>query len=277
MRTTLTAALSIAILSMATITGVSAQNAVLAQMYGKGVHAYYACNYAAAREYLSMAINGGSNDPRAYYFRGLVAYAQGNTFEAESDWQQGARLEAQGKSNPYIGRSLTRFQGTGRLKLEEIRQKARLEYATIQAARSNQRIQEINHSAIQNNVVNPPVTPPPPAVIPSDAVPPAASTPATGAPAAPPEAADPFADNLAEGEANITKQDALEGAMEDPFAEEPATAVDGEAPAADDNADPFAEGGGDDGGDLFEGGNDGAAPSNGADPFADEGDDPFAE
>jgi hypothetical protein len=273
MRTTLTAALSIAILSMATITGVSAQNAILAQMYGKGVHAYYAGNSTAAREYLSMAINGGSNDPRAYYFRGLVAYAQGNTYEAESDWQQGARLEAQGKSNPFIGRSLIRFQGTGRLKLEEIRQKARLEYATIQAARSNQRIQEINNSAIRNRVINPPVTPPPPSVIPSDAVPPAASRPATGAPAAPPEATDPFADNLAEGEASVTKEDALEGAMEDPFADEPATAADGEAPAAEDNADPFADADGDDGGDLFEGGDD-AAPSDGADPF---GEDPFAE
>ena len=94
MRTSLLAAMSVALLSTATVTTASAQNAAVSQMYGNGVHAFYAGNNSAARENFSAAINNGSQDPRAYYFRGIVAYSQGSTYEAESDWQQGARLEA---------------------------------------------------------------------------------------------------------------------------------------------------------------------------------------
>ncbi len=291
MRTKLLSAIAVATLSLTSLPSVSAQNAVLAQLYGEGVHAYYSCNYQEARELLSMAINNGSKDPRAYYFRGMVAYAQGNTFEAESDWQQGAQLEAQGKTNPFVGRSLTRFQGQGRLKLEQIRQQARLQAMATQAARSNQRIGEIEGSGIRNTVINPQTTPPtPPTVIPDDAAP-AAGAPAeaAGAPAPPPAADDPFAGDLAEGDANVTKDDALEGAMDDPFADEPAAAT-GDAPA-DGGSDPF--GGGDDtaadpfgGGDNSPpagdadpfGGGDTSPPADDADPFGDaSGDDPFGE
>lgn len=255
MRTSLLAAMSVAILSTATITNASAQYAAVAQMYGNGVHAFYAGDHTAAREHFSTAINGGSQDPRVYYFRGIVAYAQGSTYEAESDWQQGARLEAEGRTNPLVGRSLIRFQGTGRLILEGIRQKARLERAANQAVRSQQTAPRDN-SAVRNRIINPAVTPPLPSVTPSAA--------ADAAPAAPPAAEDPFADNLAEGEASVTKEDALEGSMEDPFADEAApAAADADTPADDGTADPFAEGGGD------------AAPVDDADPFAEGAEDPF--
>ena len=79
----------------------SAQNAVLAEMYGRGVHAYYSGDLITAHDSLSMAIDSGSTDPRAYYFRGMVAYMSGRTAEAETDWQQGAELEAGGCNIPY--------------------------------------------------------------------------------------------------------------------------------------------------------------------------------
>jgi hypothetical protein len=202
-----------------------------------------------------MAIDNGIKDPRAYYFRGMVACAEGNAFEAEADWRLGAQMEAQGRTNPYIGRSLTRFQGPGRLKLEEIRQEARLQAMAARAARSNQRLGELEASGVRDTVINPQPTPPPPTVVPNAAAPPV-----------PPAADDPFAGDLAEGEPSVTSDDALEGAMDDPFADEPAAAADagGDAPADAGDADPF--GGGD------------TAPAD-ADPFgadsAPADDDPF--
>ncbi len=127
------------------------QSEVLAEMYGRGVHAYYACDKLAATRYLSMAIDNGSEDPRAYYFRGMVAYTSGHVYEAEADWQRGAELEASGRANPTIGRSLARFQGSGRIKLEEIRQNARLQALASSNARSQQRYDEIQ--AAEPNVL----------------------------------------------------------------------------------------------------------------------------
>ena len=262
MRTKLFTAIAVTAFSLCSLPSASAQDSVLAQMYGKGVHAYNNCDYMTARKLLTMAIDNGIKDPRAYYFRGMVACAEGNAFEAEADWRLGAQMEAQGRTNPYIGRSLTRFQGPGRLKLEEIRQEARLQAMAARAARSNQRLGELEASGIRNTVINP--QPAPPTVVPD-----------TAAPSAPPAAADPFADDLAEGEPSVTSDDALEGAMDDPFADEPVPAPDagGDAPADAGDADPF---GGDTApadADPFGGD---SAPAD-DDPFGGADDDPFAE
>ena len=123
MKKTLLSTFTLAVVSLMLATSPSArgQNAVLAEMYGLGVHAFFACNPIEARKYLSMAIDNGIQDPRAFYFRGIVAYNSGSTYEAEADWQRGAEMEASGRTNAAIGRSLARFQGPGRLKLEGIR------------------------------------------------------------------------------------------------------------------------------------------------------------
>ncbi len=245
----------------------SAQDAVLAEMYGRGVHAYYAGRFSDATQFLTAAIDNGIQDPRAYYFRGIVANSQGRSFDAESDWQLGAELEASGRTNPSIGRSLSRFQGTGRIKLEEIRQRARLDALANARARSEQRYGELG--------VNPPGTTPPAAA-------PAAPAPAITPPPIPPDTENPFADDLAEGQPNVAAEDALEGAMEDPFGGEAAPSA--PAPAGPDpfggdagGADPF---GGDAGGaDPFGGDAGGADPfgtdAGGADPFGAAGNDPF--
>lgn len=49
-----------------------AQEAVLGQLYGSGVHAYFSGDYLKAYEKLTAASDAGSRDPRVYYFRGLV-------------------------------------------------------------------------------------------------------------------------------------------------------------------------------------------------------------
>ena len=221
-----------------------AQNAILANLYGQGVHAYYANKSQDAYDYFSMAINNGSEDPRAYYFRGIAACALGRQYEAESDWKQGATLEARGKIVGSIGRSLARFQGPDRIKLEEIRQKAKLDFLAQASMRSKARYGEIQST--QGDMLR--------------------SRPLGAAPIAPPPAPptadeNPFSDDM--GEAAIDSDDALEGAMNAPPADDAAPAAADDTPAA-----PAADQG--DGGGM-------ADPFGGdSDPFGGGGDsDPF--
>ena len=41
-----------------------AEDAVLGQLYGSGVHAFYSRDYLKSHEYLTTAIGGGTQDPR---------------------------------------------------------------------------------------------------------------------------------------------------------------------------------------------------------------------
>lgn len=238
--------------------------AVLAQLYGRGVHAYYAGQYSEAYNLLSSAIGAGTQDPRAYYFRGIVLSKQGRMGEAEADWTEGARIEAQ-RGGGGIGAALARFQGMDRLKLENIRQNARFQAMATKAVRSNQRMNQIGAAA-------PPV--------PSSTAP-GAATPrvATPPPAAPGAAAatNPFADDsapaIAGGSAKVDSMDALADADANPFADDPAPAA--AAGGADiGGGDPFStpKPAAPAGGDPF------STPPGGDDPFAAPpgGDDPFS-
>jgi len=232
------------------------QNVILAETYGQGVHAFNGGRLTDATGFFTLAIDNGSRDPRAYYYRGIVNYVSDRLEEAEKDWSAGAAIEAMGGPNLSIGRSLARFQGNGRLKLEQIRQTARLIALAEANARSKQRYGEIKSTPENSTVFKPapripaqPIAPPP----------------------TPPAASNPFTDsNL--GKVTPIAEDALAGAMSDPFANEPKAA----APTAGGGAaNPFGGGGAAAGGgaaDPFGGG--GAAAGGGAaDPFG--GSDPF--
>src|SRR5207244_12369381 len=56
-------------LSAATCLG---QDAMLEELYGRGVHAFFAGNIRGSFDSLNAAIQSGSRDPRAFYYRGLV-------------------------------------------------------------------------------------------------------------------------------------------------------------------------------------------------------------
>jgi len=104
-----------------------ADDAVLGQMYGSGVHAYFSRDYVRAYEYLTSAIDGGSTDPRCYYFRGLTYIKLGREPEAGMDFVKGAELESRDVDAVYdVARSLGRIQGGTRLLIERYRVKARL-------------------------------------------------------------------------------------------------------------------------------------------------------
>src|SRR5438105_15887797 len=79
----------------------AADEAVLEQLYGNGVHAFNDGDYAGASRHLTAAIQGGSHDPRAYYFRGLASLSLGKQQDAVADFQKGAELETGDASGVY--------------------------------------------------------------------------------------------------------------------------------------------------------------------------------
>ncbi len=106
-----------------------AQEAVSSQMYGAGVHAYYAGDYSRAHELLTSAIGPAATarDPRMYYFRGLCYLRLGRDEEAKQDFEQGAKLEMSNTDETYnISKALERIQGADRQQLEQYRAHARL-------------------------------------------------------------------------------------------------------------------------------------------------------
>jgi tetratricopeptide (TPR) repeat protein len=98
----------------------------LARSYGAGVHAYFANDYQRAYDDLTLVIEAGSNDPRAWYFRGLAAAKLGRLDEAEADFATGADREAAAAGDWPVSRSLERVQGHDRLALERQRIRARV-------------------------------------------------------------------------------------------------------------------------------------------------------
>jgi hypothetical protein len=120
-----------------------AQDTLLAELYGQGVHAYFAGDYQQAYTLLSEAITQGSRDPRCFYFRGMTQVRMGNSAAAEDDLKKGARLEVTNDVQYYpIARSLERIQGSQRLRLERVRQDARLAARQTEVRRAQQRYGE---------------------------------------------------------------------------------------------------------------------------------------
>ncbi|MDX1962705.1 MAG: tetratricopeptide repeat protein [Pirellulales bacterium] len=231
--------------------------AILGQYYGTGVHHYNAGNYLAAHEDLNAAITGGSEDPRAFYFRGLSLLNLGSENEAIADFKKGAELEALDSTGFYqVGRSLERVQGSRRLQLEKYRAAARVAlYQKAQEAR-NQRYEVArgNEAAVLRNTPlakerSATVAPTPLVAIPKgadQAAAPAAVVPATpmasdpfGSPAAEPAtttpmAEDPFGTPAAEAPATpapATPAPATPPAADNPFGEPEAAAPATEVPA----------------------------------------------
>lgn len=105
---------------------VTSESLPLAAAYGQGVHAYFAGDYQRSYDDLSQAIAAGTQDPRAYYFRGLAALRMGRLDEAEADFSSGADREMTQSGDWRVGRSLERVQGGDRLRLERHRTRARI-------------------------------------------------------------------------------------------------------------------------------------------------------
>lgn len=103
------------------------------RMYGSGVHAFFSGDYQEAYDDLTQSIEAGTEDPRAFYFRGLAARKLGRLDEAEADFATGSRREADGLGAWPVVRSLERVQGPDRIALERYRRQARV--AAVQQQR----------------------------------------------------------------------------------------------------------------------------------------------
>ncbi|MBN1588127.1 MAG: hypothetical protein JW888_01280 [Pirellulales bacterium] len=105
---------------------IQAQDSSAAQLYGRGIQAYFSGDLVRSHELLTAAIDRESRDPRAHYFRGLVCLKLNRPEEAQMDFQKGAQLEA-GDANVFydVSKALERVQGQSRLTIEEYRGKAR--------------------------------------------------------------------------------------------------------------------------------------------------------
>lgn len=229
-------------------TTAGAQDAVLAEVYGQGVHRYFAYDYDGAYLDLTRAIDNGLRDPRVYYFRGLVAAATGRHDEAIADWRIGAVLEARGNYSGSIGRALARIQGPQRIELEAVRQQVRLEQRARAIAEERARYEGLE--AAEPRVLRDGTAPAPPA--------PAPQPPAPAPPAPADERTNPFGDDdgLAPGEPTLESENALGDPLNQPApapapADQPADEEMDDAPPA--TADPF--------GDLN-------TPAPGSDPFS---------
>ncbi|MCY3005232.1 MAG: hypothetical protein NTV29_04565 [Planctomycetota bacterium] len=124
----------------------------LDDVYGHAVHAYFRGDAATAQQWLNDAIASGSQDPRAFYFRGLCdAAVSGDPEAGQSDFEQAAQMEIDGKRVVNVGKALERIQGPVRCQIEAIRRKARLasrgKYLEMQRLRYEQ--------GIRNGELNP--------------------------------------------------------------------------------------------------------------------------
>jgi len=117
---------------------------VVSAYYGSGVHAFYAGHFLQSHQDLTEAIEGGIQDPRAFYFRALAKLKLGQQPEADADFIEGARREVLGLGNYPVARSLERVQGSDRIRLEQYRTHAR-----IAAVQQNRRASELRYSQIE--------------------------------------------------------------------------------------------------------------------------------
>jgi hypothetical protein len=241
----------------------AAQDAVLDEFYGAGVHQYFSGNPAQAVSDLTAAISGGSKDPRVYYFRALAELRLGQQSQATADLQRGSALESTDVNQFYpVGKSLERVQGSARLTIERYRALARAEAHQRQQQRDAMRYEQRRRAETQV-LRAPAVAAPAPASAPRAAA---------GAPPAPgpavPATDDPFADTVESAPAG-DKPAADAAAEEMPAEDSDAAAPAAEAPADDDPfGDPPAA---DDAGATSDDAGGGAeAKSDEADPFGDE-------
>ncbi|MBU4399720.1 MAG: hypothetical protein KKE86_10345 [Planctomycetes bacterium] len=194
----------------------SAGEAVLGQEYGSGVHAFFTGDNIAAHERLTAAIKGGSKDPRAFYFRGLVYLKLGRGPEAAMDFRHGAELESKDLNRFYnVGKALERVQGEARIELERYRVEARMA-----ALEEVERIRKARYEAIRREEAR--VLREQALAAPEEPIKPAPATPAEADnPFAVPEEENPFAVPEKKPAAQPDKKPAAKPpAEENPFADE---------------------------------------------------------
>ena len=102
------------------IPALHAQDNLLDDLYGRGVHAYFSRNYQDAYKHLTDAATSGSHDPRVYYFRALTDMRLSKPDDAAADLKKATELEYSGDAPFQVSKALERIQGNERLMIEEL-------------------------------------------------------------------------------------------------------------------------------------------------------------
>ena len=209
-----------------------AQDSILSQLYGQGVHKYFARDYSGAFEDFNAAIENGSDDPRCYYFRGLTYLQLGREDEAKEDFKKGAELEMKSATKFFnVSRALQRIQGRQRLLIEEYRTQARLAVMVELEKQRQARYEELRREEARVlDRSTPPVgipevsspAPSTPAQAPAQPPATAPAQPPAQAPAQPPAATPPTPQATPPAPA---PQQPAPPAQENPFSTEPAPAA----------------------------------------------------
>ncbi len=124
---------------------VFAEDQSAVELYGQGVHAYFAGDYESAVGYMSASIEKHGTDPRPYYFRGLALAALHGLESGLADMAKGADVEANKMDKRIydINGALQRVQGTLRLALEKQRSSARVAAAERRKRQDRIRYEEL--------------------------------------------------------------------------------------------------------------------------------------
>ncbi|MCY2976466.1 MAG: hypothetical protein NTW52_17555 [Planctomycetota bacterium] len=138
------------LLTVATLTSLCPAQDVLDELYGSGVHAFFAGNKASATEQFNQAIAAGSQDPRVFFFRGLteVSTAGAGSSAAQADFEQAAQLEVLGRRGGDVSKALQRIQGPARMEIERARTLARLNSKSKQFELMRQRYEAAASSGV---------------------------------------------------------------------------------------------------------------------------------
>ena len=124
---------------------VFAEDQSAAELYGQGVHAYFAGDYESAVRLLSKSIESDGLDPRPYYFRGLALANLHGLDSGLADIAKGAEIEANKMDQKIydVNGALQRVQGTLRLALEKQRTAARTAAAERKKRQDRIRYEEL--------------------------------------------------------------------------------------------------------------------------------------
>jgi hypothetical protein len=116
-----------------------------AELYGQGVHAYFAHDYDAAVAFLSESIAKNEADPRAYYFRGLALAAQHGLDAGLAYFARGAEVEVHRQDQRLydVSNALQRIQGGLRAALEAQRKAVRQAAAARQKKENKLKYEEL--------------------------------------------------------------------------------------------------------------------------------------
>ncbi|MHB8955373.1 MAG: hypothetical protein ACYC4U_20535 [Pirellulaceae bacterium] len=124
---------------------VTGQDEGAAELYGRGVHAYFAGDYKGAVGWLAESIEKNGLDPRSYYFRGLALANISGVDAGRADFEQGAEVEINRTDRPKynINAALQRVQGSLRLELEKVRAATRKAAVERKQKRDRVRYEEL--------------------------------------------------------------------------------------------------------------------------------------